>query len=456
MEFAIGSIGRALGERFAHVDGHPTRVRLPDEPLMLVDRVTEIEAEPQSMTSGRIVTEHDVLTDGWYLDGGRMPTCIAVEAGQADLLLSGFLGIDSETQGLAVYRLLDAVVTFYSELPTPEQVVQYDIRILEFFRQGDTWLFRFQFDSTVNGRPLLTMREGTAGFFTQSYLDAGKGIIRSGIDQQAQAGSRPDDRRDLVPMREETFDEDRLEALRAGDLVSAFGEDFKDLHITRPLTIPGERMRLVHRVTELDPEGGRYGIGSIVAEADIHPDDWFLTCHFSDDQVMPGTLMYECCLHTLRIFLLRMGWIASADGAAWQPVVDVQSRLKCRGQVLASTKKVTYEIHLRELGYLPEPYAIADALMYADGKPIVEIRDMSVRLTGTDRQRIEEMWEHRTRGLEAGPIPYGKNSILAFSSGKPSEAFGAPYGVFDEGERRIARLPRPPYQFLDRDRKSVV
>ena len=181
-----------------------------------------------------------------------------------------------------------------------------------------------------------------------------------------------------------------------------------------------------------------------MAEADIHPDDWFLTCHFSDDQVMPGTLMYECCLHTLRIFLLRMGWIAEAESAAWQPVVDVNSRLRCRGQVLASTKRVRYEIHLREVGYQPEPYTIADALMYADGKAIVEIRDMSVRLTGTDRQRLEEVWAERS------PILYDKDSILAFGSGKPSEAFGAPYGVFDKGERRIARLPRPPYQFLDR------
>ena len=468
MEFATGSIGQALGERFAHVDEHPTRVRLPDEPLMLVDRVTTIEAEPQSMTSGRIVTEHDVLKGGWYLDGGRLPTCVAVEAGQADLLLSGYLGIDSETQGLAVYRLLDAVITFHAELPHPGQVIQYDIRILRFFRQGETWLFRFQFDSTVNGRPLLTMREGTAGFFTQSELDAGKGIVRSGIDEQELPGIRPADWRELVPMGEDSFSEERLEALRGGDLVGAFGEAFSGLPMTRPLTIPGERMRLVHRVTELDPEGGRYGIGSIVAEADIQPDDWFLTCHFSDDQVMPGTLMYECCLHTLRIFLLRMGWIAEADSATWQPIVDVKSRLRCRGQVLASTKRVTYEIHLRELGYRPEPYAIADALMYADGKPVVEIRDMSVRLTGTDRRTIEEMWADRSPGRESAPTRvesstgddrlakpdstplYDKNSILAFSSGKPSEAFGAPYRVFDGGDRRIARLPRPPYQFLDR------
>ena len=59
----------------------------------------------------------------------------------------------------------------------------------------------------------------------------------------------------------------------------------------------------------LDPAGGRYGLGFIRAEADIDPDDWFMTCHFVDDRVMPGTLMYECCLHTLRIYLMRMGWV---------------------------------------------------------------------------------------------------------------------------------------------------
>ena len=72
---------------------------------------------------------------------------------------------------------------------------------------------------------------------------------------------------------------------------------------------------------QLDPTGGRYGMGIIRGEADIHPDDWFLTCHFSDDMVMPGTLMYECCLHTLRILLLRMGWVCrERRGVAWEPV----------------------------------------------------------------------------------------------------------------------------------------
>ena len=83
------------------------------------------------------------------------------------------------------------------------------------------------------------------------------------------------------------------------------------------MRLPGGKMRLVHRVTRLDPDGGRFGVGLIRAEADIHPDDWFLTCHFIDDQVMPGTLMYECCLHTLRIFLLRLGWVGEQSEMAF-------------------------------------------------------------------------------------------------------------------------------------------
>ncbi|MFO7578339.1 MAG: beta-ketoacyl synthase N-terminal-like domain-containing protein, partial [Pelovirga sp.] len=39
LEFAVGSVAAMLGAAFAEVDSFPTRVRLPDEPLMLVDRI---------------------------------------------------------------------------------------------------------------------------------------------------------------------------------------------------------------------------------------------------------------------------------------------------------------------------------------------------------------------------------------------------------------------------------
>ena len=243
-------------------------------------------------------------------------------------------------------------------------------------------------------------------------------------------------------------------------------------------------LRLVDRVTSIEPAGGRFGLGRIRAEFDVDPQAWFLTCHFVDDRVMPGTLMYECCLHTLRILLMRMGWVGEEGQVVCEPVAGVASRLKCRGQVVVTTKTVTYEVTLKEIGYRPEPYAICDALMYADGKPVVEIGDMSLRMSGLTREKLDALWRDLTprpplpRGegehaastsLPAGKTPgtrllppllagvggrggevlFDRDRITAFAVGNPSDAFGDRYRVFD-AERVIARLPGPPYQFLDR------
>ncbi len=450
LEFAVGSIAKVLGPEFAEVDTYPTRVRLPDEPLMLVDRILAVEGEPNSLTKGRVITEHDILPDMWYLDCGRIPTCMAVESGQADLFLSAYLGIDRVTKGLAVYRLLDATVTFHAGLPRAGDVIRHDIHIDEFFRQDETYLFRFRFESTVNGKLFLTMTEGSAGFFTQTALDEGGGVVFTDMDRRPLPGKIDPDWRPLTPMTAESYSDEQVEALRRGDLAACFGEQFADLPLQHPCSLPGGRMKLVDRILSLDPTGGRYGLGQIRGEADIHPDDWFLTCHFSDDPVMPGTLMYECCLHTLRIFLMRMGWVGEQHEIAWEPVPGIAGQLKCRGQVIATTKKVVYEIALKEIGYRPEPYVICDAIMYADDLPAVRMIDMSLQLSGMTREKLEAIWgkEHRP-SYSRKPAIFDAASILAFSNGKPSDAFGERYKVFDE-ERTIARLPGPPYQFLDR------
>ncbi len=462
LRFATGRIGDVWGEAFASIDTHPTRVRLPDQPLMLVDRVLVLEGEPFSLRSGRIVTEHDILPDAWYLDGGRLPTCIAVESGQADLMLSGYLGIDRETGGLAMYRLLDAEITFHAGLPRAGEVIHHDIRIERFFKHDETYLFRFAFDSTVGGQKVLTMRNGCAGFFSARELEEGKGIVLN--EKEWGKGDGTIDPRGVLwsHVLPHPPQDAELSALRRGDLNAALGEAFARLPLRHPLTLPGgrdARMKLLDRVLSFEPMGGRFGIGCLVAEMDIHPDDWFLTCHFVDDMVMPGTLMYECCLHTMRLYLLSLGWLGEDGVVAWEPVAGVKSQLRCRGQVLQSTRKVRYEIHLKELGYNPAPYAIADALMYADDRPIVLVREMSLQLTGSSYPALLALWQREParsfspdlhRAADKTPrVCYDAQQILEYAKGKPSLCFGPRYGVFDQ-ERFLARLPSPPYLFMDR------
>jgi acyl transferase domain-containing protein/3-hydroxymyristoyl/3-hydroxydecanoyl-(acyl carrier protein) dehydratase len=451
LEFAVGSIGRVLGPEFAEVDAFPTRVRLPDEPLMLVDRIVSVSGEPLSMGDGEVVTEHDIRPGAWYLDGDKIPICIAVEAGQADLFLSGYLGIDFHTQGLAVYRLLDACITFHRGLPGPGEVIHYQIKIERFFLHADTYFFRFHFDATVDGEPLLTMREGCAGFFTAEALAAGKGVIRTTLERGGRAGASPGGWDELVPIGRESYDDTQIDALTAGDLAGCFGPAFDGRPIARPLTLPGGRMDLIDRVLEFDPKGGRHGLGFLRAESDIDPRAWFLTCHFVDDRVMPGTLMFECGQHVLRILMMRMGCVGEEGSVAWEPVPGATSRLECRGQVTESTRKVMYEVTIKELGYRPAPFAVADVLMFADGKAIVRVEDMAIQLSGASREDLRAAWGYRDNlpGRNGQAPLFDSDRVLAYAIGRPSEAFGEPYRIFDEG-RILARLPGPPYLFLDR------
>ena len=458
-EFARGSIANVLGPQFAIIDTYPTRVRLPDGPLLLCHRVMSMEAELGSMGSGRMITEHDVVEGAWYLDQNKIPTAIAVESGQADLFLSAVLGIDFKSKGLACYRLLDAVVTFYRELPVVGDTIRYDIRIHHFFNQGETTLFRFSFEATVNGQPLMTMNQGCAGFFTQQELALGKGVVKTALDLRPMAGLVTGDFVRPIANMPESLSDMQVDALRIGDYVTAFGPQFSGLAIENPAHLPGGMMRLVHRIIGMNATGGRFGLGQIRGEADIHPDDWFLTCHFVDDKVMPGTLMYECCMHTLRVYLLAMGWVGEAKDLVAEPIPGMASQLKCRGQVLTSTQKVTYEITPKEIGYRPEAYVIVDALMFADGKPIVEINNMTLHFAGYTKEKCDALWtsaKAQPAELVTATQPqiqapaFGPQQIIAYAEGKPSEAFGDRYKIFDGEDRKLARLPRDPYMFLDR------
>ncbi len=453
LEFAVGSVATVLGPEFAEVDTYKARVRLPDEPLMLVDRIVSIQGEKGSLGPGRIVTEHDVRAGAWYLDGGRAPVCISVEAGQADLFLCAYLGIDLKVKGARTYRLLDATVQFHRSLPRAGDSLRYEIEIEKFIRHGATYMFFFSFEGFVNGRPLISMTNGCAGFFTEEEVENSGGIILRPEEQEAspdQYGLKPRLWKAPEPSAVESYDDAGLEELRRGNPSGCFGKAFEKKQIPPALRLPGGMMSLINRVPELDSGGGRFGLGLIRAEADIQPDDWFLTCHFVDDMVMPGTLMYECCAHTLRIFIQRMGWFHTSSDACYEPLTGIESVLKCRGPVTPRTKHVIYEVEIKGAGYNPEPYVTADAYMYADGRMIVMFRNISLRMSGITEKDLQEFWApEKTVPSKSASVIFPRESLLAFATGSPSEAFGVQYRPFDT-QRFIARLPAPPFLMIDR------
>ena len=164
---AEGRVSELFGPQFAVLDDRPKQTRLPKPPMLLADRVTGIDAIPGSMGTGTVWTETDVAPDGWYLDAaGRMAAGLMIEAGQADLLLISWLGVDLLGQGDRVYRLLGCEVTFHGSPALAGQTLRYEIQIYRHAEHDGVRIFFFHYDCYAGDELRMTVREGQAGFFT--------------------------------------------------------------------------------------------------------------------------------------------------------------------------------------------------------------------------------------------------------------------------------------------------
>ncbi len=449
---ASNKISEVFGPQFAIQDDFPRQVRMPEDPLLLADRVVGLDAEPGSMTTGTIWTESDVEPDRWFMHRGGMPAGILIESGQADLLLISWLGADFTNRGERVYRLLGCQLTYHGGLPRPGETLRYDIHVDGHATQGPVRIFFFHYDCRVDGHKRLSVREGQAGFFTDAELAESGGILW----EAATGEHAPDARVDppAIPCARTSFSREEVLAFASGDGWTTFGDGFENLaaHVDTP-RISAPPMLFWDHVLQFDPRGGPWRRGYLRAHQTITPDDWFFDGHFKDDPCMPGTLMFEGCLQAMAFYMAALGFTVKRDGWRFEPVPGIPYDLKCRGQCIPSSKEVIYEVFVEEVHDDLHPVIYADLLCTVDGLKAFHARRVGLQLVPSfpleRRTHILEDFEEPKPVAVVDGFPFGYASLMACAWGKPSDAFGPMYLPFDSG-RHVARLPGPPYHFMTR------
>ena len=470
-KLAVGRVSEFFGPRFAAQDDYHWQTRMPSPPLLLVDRVTAIDATPLSMAEGTIHTETDVRVDSWYLDScGRMPVGLLIEAGQADLLLISWLGVDLLNRGERVYRLLGCDLTFHGSPPAPGTTLRFEIHVDGHAEHDGVRLFFFRYDCRADGVLLFSVRNGQAGFFTLEELDASAGVL-----WRPAAETPPWQRVDppAAPCTLSSFDAAAVSAVFDGRVADCFGDEWllTRAHSRTP-RIGGGSVAMLDEVTEFDPEGGPWGRGYLRAVQTITPDAWFFDGHFTNDPCMPGTLMFEGCLQAMAFFLTAGGHTIHRDGWRFEPVTDEKVAMRCRGQVTPHTSQVVYEVFVRGLVAGPEPTVRADVLCTVDGLPSFHAAGAAVRLVA---DWPLDHWRHLRppmarimstslapeelaglvgdsddgRAADVDGHALGRTAVLAASWGRPTDAFGPAFLSY-EGPHHSPRLPAPPYQFVSR------
>jgi acyl transferase domain-containing protein/3-hydroxymyristoyl/3-hydroxydecanoyl-(acyl carrier protein) dehydratase len=447
---ADGRIADIFGESFAGQAAYAKQVRMPKPPLLLADRVLGIDGAAGSMGRGRIWTETDVAHDAWYLHQTRMPAGVMIEAGQADLMLISWLGVDALNRGERVYRLLGCELTYHGDLPSTGDTLRFDIHLDGHAAQGDVRLMFFHYDCTNGARPQLSVRQGQAGFFTDAELADSAGCLWSPQTQAITDTPRLDPPE--VECRHDALSRAQLEAFAAGDSAACFGPGFEFARThSRSPSIHAGRMLLLDRVTELAPNGGPWQRGYLRAELDIDPQQWFFDGHFKNDPCMPGTLMFEACLQAMALYLAGCGYSLRRDGWRFQPVPELPYQLQCRGQVTPRSKLLVTEVFVEERIAGPVPTVYADLLCTVDGLKAFHARRVALQLVPDWPLEALPPVDDRagTVVAEVDGFRFGQQSLLACAHGRPSNAFGPIYRRFD-GPTRVARLPSPPYLFISR------
>jgi acyl transferase domain-containing protein/3-hydroxymyristoyl/3-hydroxydecanoyl-(acyl carrier protein) dehydratase len=384
VEFAEGKIQNVFGEEFAPIDKFRRRVRLPTTDYLLVTRVTELDAVPNEYKASKMVTEFDIPVKAPYLSDGQIAWSVAVESGQCDLLLISYLGIDFKNKGERVYRLLDCELTFLSDIAFGGSTLRYEIYIDSFAEQGGQLLFFFHYDCFVKDTKVLEMRGGCAGFFTDKELSEGKGVVRSKKEIEDRKKVQKLELKPLIKCVKSSFSREDILALSQGGLTQCFGPDYDQGEWNPSLVLPASKFIMIDHISNVNVNGGLWGLGLVESYKLLEPDHWYFPCHFKDDQVMAGSLMSDGCGQLVMFYMLYLGLHKNMKNARFQPVKNHSQKVRCRGQVRPQSGRLHYRMEVYDVGVDPEPYIYANVEIILNGKTVVDFQRVGVYLKEQD------------------------------------------------------------------------
>ncbi|HEY5837054.1 MAG TPA: hypothetical protein VIW71_24730, partial [Streptomyces sp.] len=453
LDFATGNLADVFGPEFAEIDGFGKRVRLPAPPYHFVTRVTALDAETGNYRPSFIRTEYDVPEDAWYAVDGGVPPAVAIEAGQCDLLLISYLGIDFRNRGKRMYRLLDSTLVFHGDLPSTGQTLRYDISINRFVRQGDVTLFFFSYLCYADGELILELKDACAGFFSAEELATPLGVVESDREKAQRAKLTRTWFKPLARTDHNRLTPEDLELLAQGRPGDVFGpEHAQDPGLNTALRLPDARLRMIDEVV-IDRTGGPRGIGLIGAVKNLDPQAWYFECHFSDDPVLAGSMVAEGAVQALQTYLLHQGMHLVLPDARFQTIIGLQTEVQVRGQITPEHSSIRYEIEVMELTMLPRPSVIADVLVYLEDKPVIRMRNFGIQV----RERAGSPYRPGVGGVpvflgrrnrQGEPAMINELHLAHAAKGELGTAMGPEFDIY--GELRAPHIPNGDFQFVDR------
>lgn len=362
-QFARGSIKACFGEEYAIYD-HKRAPRIPNTDLMLVSRIVEVNATRLVTQAGSsMVGEYDVSPDMWFFRDNPYPftpySMLMEIALQPCGFLSAYMGPTLAFPDIDFYfRNLDGAGKLLREVDLRGRTLVNRVELVSSTTLQGIIIQKYTFDMQLDGESFY-VGSSTFGYFTeqalasQAGLDRGKPPVKWHEATPAAQPVRLPGNRTVSPSEAAVF------SLPTGQL--AFLDDVL-----------------------IAVEGGAQGLGYAYGTNNVHPSDWFFTCHFHQDPVMPGSLGLETVVQAIQAYALQAGLSQGLRAPRFGLVENHELVWKYRGQVLNDSRNVAVEVHITKIERTAGAILIsADASLWKGTLRIYEFKNVGVRIVDT-------------------------------------------------------------------------
>ena len=294
--FALDDLSKCFGEEFAVYDGR-TVSRQPNTDLQVISRIVKIDGERHYFKKpSTCYAEYDVPLDAWYYaqnSAVTMPYSILMEiALQPCGLLGAYQGSTLKFPDKNLYfRNLDGDGEMY-DLPAGTdfrgKTIHNKAVLASSVALGGTILQNYTFECSIDGQ-VFYKGKSSFGFFPGEALASQVGLD-NGKDFPAWYESEGLTTQDYMQIK----------------LDSLYGKMklFKAPANKPHYKLAGDQLLLVDKLL-IAKNSGQHGKGYIHATKKVNKYDWFFTCHFYQDPVMPGSLGVEAILQAMQTFALQ-------------------------------------------------------------------------------------------------------------------------------------------------------
>lgn len=373
-EMVEGKISNVLGDYYQKMDCYPIRTRTPSPPFMFVSRVTKMTAERGKLEPCTIEWEYDIPPDSFYAADNVLTGLIPFEASHTMLLALAYIGCDMMFEGKLRYRALDSQVEILDELPLPGDTIRGEVFIHKLIKTKNNLLVQYEYNCYCKNRHLIVCN-AISGYFSEADLNNSKSLPVFAVSKE-EAILKQHFTPSLTCDKTK-FSNAEIQALQAGDFSLCFGATYLT---KKPFALSSNKLLMISRILQVDPQRGTWGLGQILGELDIDPKHWVFEAHFKNDPVMPGTMLVEGCNQVVFFYMYYLGLHTKLDSFKFTYCKNLKSNARFRGEITKEANKVQFRITVKEIDDSQHPYVITVAEIIHNNKIIGICDNLAVKL----------------------------------------------------------------------------